>query len=703
MQVADTVVNPLQYVGVFAANLVLQAWAVLLPVLQTLPEALLLAVTELGSLVLDVTLVLTAAFKAVLLKAVYWSVYCLDVLLQALGALLAALDAWLKSLLAWLLSKDPLGLLLSLLLARPFSGLAHLLLGGTKAAVQWTMVAVETACALLYAAPAALGVVLIPALYVAAAVWRRARRVVVSEPPLSFTLAELDERVARLQPLRVPPLPIEEKRIENELVGFVNAVGANLQPLRVPPLNLDQLAASNAAAGADSLTRAQAMDATLERVPLQASYSVVSSTEVTMGQPSAGYDGLAAVRQQMDSLQRTVANLPPLADAQLANQAREQAEAADVQYGLNKRVRGSQGVPGAGDAGKAVPTERSFVERALEDRNAAETAQLRDDLSRLPDASALDAYEAMPVECFGEAMLRGMGWTDGAPVGRNAAAVVKPIEYVPRPQLLGLGAALPAALPPSANAGRPGKAAVEHKMLPVGPDGRVRNVRNLDEQLVQRTVAGAVVGKRMAIGGGTHAGLVGEVLAIGQDKKATVRLDISGERVTLRVSDLVEVGSQDAEKAQAQRHGGGGGAAGDDRRGGSGQQRGGAMAPPPRPTDGSRPWLTPRVRVRVVSQRLNGGAQYLKKGVILDVVTPTECTIQLDEGGKLVDSVPQRALETVLPKQKGAPLLVVAGRFRGQHATLVGKDSGAGTAHVCLEVDLSVVTLQLDEVAEFVA
>ena len=383
--------------------------------------------------------------------------------------------------------------------------------------------------------------------------------------------------------------------------------------------------------------------------------------------------------------------------------ANEQAQAADVQYGLNKRVRGSQGAPGAGDAGKAVPTERSFVERALEDRNAAETAQLRDDLARLPDASALDAYEAMPVECFGEAMLRGMGWTDGAPVGRNAAAVVKPIEYVPRPQLLGLGAALPAALPPSANAGRPGKAAVEHKMLPVGPDGRVRNVRNLDEQLVQRTVAGAVVGKRMAIGGGTHAGLVGEVLAIGQDKKATVRLDISGERVTLRVSDLVEVGSQDAEKAQAQRHGGGGGAAGDDRRGGSGQQRGGAMAPPSRPTDGSRPWLTPRVRVRVVSQRLNGGAQYLKKGVILDVVTPTECTIQLDEGGKLVDSVPQRALETVLPKQKGAPLLVVAGRFRGQHATLVGKDSGAGTAHVCLEVDLSVVTLQLDEVAEFVA
>ena len=382
--------------------------------------------------------------------------------------------------------------------------------------------------------------------------------------------------------------------------------------------------------------------------------------------------------------------------------ANEQAQAADVQYGLNKRVR-SQGAAGTDEPAKAAPTERSFVERALEDRNAAETAQLRDDLARLPDASALDAYEAMPVECFGEAMLRGMGWTDGGPVGRNAAAVVKPIEYVPRPQLLGLGAALPAPLPPGAAPGRPGKATVEHKMLPVGPDGRVRNVRNLDEQLVKRTVAGAVVGKRMAIGWGTHAGLVGEVLAIGTDKKSTLRLDISGERVTVRTSDLVEVGSQEAEKAQAQRHGGSGGGGAGERQNTGDKQRSGDMAPPPsRPADGSRPWLTPRVRVRVVSQRLNGGAQYLKKGVILDVVTPTECTIRLDDGGKMVDNVPQRALETVLPKQKGAPLLVVSGRYRGQHATLVGKDSGAGTAHVCLEMDLSVVTLQLDEVAEFV-
>ncbi len=31
----------------------------------------------------------------------------------------------------------------------------------------------------------------------------------------------------------------------------------------------------------------------------------------------------------------------------------------------------------------------------------------------------MDAYEAMPISSFGEAMLRGMGWKEGMSVGRN--------------------------------------------------------------------------------------------------------------------------------------------------------------------------------------------------------------------------------------------------------------------------------------------
>lgn len=37
----------------------------------------------------------------------------------------------------------------------------------------------------------------------------------------------------------------------------------------------------------------------------------------------------------------------------------------------------------------------------------------------------LEAYEAMPIASFGEAMLRGMGWREGMSVGRNVPTEVR--------------------------------------------------------------------------------------------------------------------------------------------------------------------------------------------------------------------------------------------------------------------------------------
>lgn len=51
-------------------------------------------------------------------------------------------------------------------------------------------------------------------------------------------------------------------------------------------------------------------------------------------------------------------------------------------------------------------------------------------------------YSKMPIESFGEAVLRGMGWTEGKPVGKNQSKIVKPVELKPRPLLAGLGAQL---------------------------------------------------------------------------------------------------------------------------------------------------------------------------------------------------------------------------------------------------------------------
>ena len=41
-----------------------------------------------------------------------------------------------------------------------------------------------------------------------------------------------------------------------------------------------------------------------------------------------------------------------------------------------------------------------------------ETEAFQKDVADLPDTSTLEEYTAMPVEAFGEAMLRGMGWSE---------------------------------------------------------------------------------------------------------------------------------------------------------------------------------------------------------------------------------------------------------------------------------------------------
>jgi len=396
----------------------------------------------------------------------------------------------------------------------------------------------------------------------------------------------------------------------------------------------------------------------------------------------------------------------------------ETAQAEGVAYGLNKRSRPA-GPPAGGEGGEAeapVPRERSFVERALADKERekaraaagsapdADTQQFRDDVAHLPDSAPLAAYEDMPVEAFGEAMLRGMGWKEGAPVGRNSKEVVKPIEYIPRPERLGLGAAAAAPPPSGAGAGgrplRPGESreGKVHMALPVGPDGRVRNVRTLDEQLVVREAAGVRPGKRMVVAEGAHVGLACEVLSLqpaadGRSERATVRLERGGATVTLRARHLAEVGSREAARAEAE------------------AAAPAAAAQPSRAPEAPRgeaeapPWLAPHIRVRCVSRRLGGGAHYLRKGTVVDVLTPGVCMLRLDAdgtaGATLLEDVPQRALETLVPKKAGRVLLL-SGRHRGVRAKLLSRDADAGSAHVQLLTDFSMLTLPLDAMAEYV-
>lgn len=75
-----------------------------------------------------------------------------------------------------------------------------------------------------------------------------------------------------------------------------------------------------------------------------------------------------------------------------------------------------------------------------------ETSSFRTDVLSRPEPATLDQYNAIPVEEFGAALLRGMGWKDGQSIGRGnygssaKADGNKPRVPERRPGFLGIGA-----------------------------------------------------------------------------------------------------------------------------------------------------------------------------------------------------------------------------------------------------------------------
>lgn len=65
---------------------------------------------------------------------------------------------------------------------------------------------------------------------------------------------------------------------------------------------------------------------------------------------------------------------------------------------------------------------------------------LRNDVDSRPEAPTLQEYSATPIEEFGAAMLRGMGWKEGQGVGRSRRGPTSAPEVKHRAALLGLGA-----------------------------------------------------------------------------------------------------------------------------------------------------------------------------------------------------------------------------------------------------------------------
>ena len=374
-----------------------------------------------------------------------------------------------------------------------------------------------------------------------------------------------------------------------------------------------------------------------------------------------------------------------------------------------------------------------------------DTARYRQDVAaRADDAAASDdVYERMPIEEFGAAVLRGYGWEEGKGVGSKEAVV--PVEYVPRPTLLGLGATPKAAEASTKQFIKPGESrAPKEQMVYVDEQGRQRHVKKVDEKLVKRGPSGFAAGALVALTAGPHKGLYARVVSTGgldHEPRALLRLAKSGVEVSVKLSECEPVKDarlererpgfthQEAEKRREAAAGGSGGgskrAAGDgdgdgershkkhkkhhkesrdrDRgRDGGGGERSGPSSSSAAASSSARgpPWVREQIRVRIVDRDLERGALYSKKGTVVDASGAGVVSVRLDDPPRIVEGVPTAALETALPK-KGGAVCVVLGPHRNRRGTLLERVSADDRAVVQLGGDFQIVECTFEQVAEW--
>ncbi|XP_007120994.2 G-patch domain and KOW motifs-containing protein [Physeter macrocephalus] len=318
-------------------------------------------------------------------------------------------------------------------------------------------------------------------------------------------------------------------------------------------------------------------------------------------------------------------------------------------------------------------------------------------------------YEAVPVEAYGLAMLRGMGWKPGEGIGRTFNQVVKPCVNSLRPKGLGLGANLTEV----------------QALAPNGPHHLLRPDEEQEEDKEDQP-QGLVPGGAVVVLSGPHRGLYGKVEGLDPDNaRAMVRLAVGSRMVTVSEYCLRPVSQQEFDKnsldrsqvsktsprqqnettsswkalqdqdlhvrqedsARKRKH--------------HPDRQDGPAAKSEKAAPRSQHWLHRDLRVRFVDKLHKGGQYYNTKMTIEDVLNPGTCVCRTDEG-QVLEGLREDMLETLVPKVQGDWVMVVLGPWTGRVGRLLDRDREQSRALVQLQRANRVVELHYDAICQYV-
>ncbi|GFU58720.1 g-patch domain and KOW motifs-containing protein [Trichonephila clavipes] len=311
------------------------------------------------------------------------------------------------------------------------------------------------------------------------------------------------------------------------------------------------------------------------------------------------------------------------------------------------------------------------------------------DVSLRPEESKLEDYDRVPVEQFGMAMMRGMGWKEGDGIGNNNKKCVEPIEALRRPKGLGLGA----------------DASALKKNQEKAKDEKLELIKGAYVNIIQ----------------GPHKGFYGQILGLDEENARAIVKLTTDKKVTFpefyisvvskkefdkeskiinrasyenykreqeekeKDEKFLERDSRKSEKRSRKHH-----------------SRERSEENHDRSSKSIKTWVKPQLRVRFIDDKYKNGRYFNQKMVVYDVISSKHCSCKTDDG-KYLDDISPTMLETVIPRDENAYVMIVQGKYSGELCTILKKDKSKCIATVQFLSDRNqALKIEYDSICEYV-
>ena len=345
----------------------------------------------------------------------------------------------------------------------------------------------------------------------------------------------------------------------------------------------------------------------------------------------------------------------------------------------------------------------------------------RHDIIQYSDKSA--DYSKIPIQSFGVAMLRGMGWKDGESVGVSNKSTHEPITWKRRDERIGLGA----------DKYNNNNDNIQHTSTQNKSALAIKKLRD-SGRIISVDVQQLHIDALVEIIHGMYNGLYGRIISVDTnhiklklntteqvielDKNDVTVLDVSSlplDHPALHMTQhddqsfhvahnnnnqhSIAVAEHSNDTINTDQH--------------SSTQppattlnnnkrvNESVVQPDSKRMKHTRPikWSREQLIVRVVNKHIYNGTLYNEKCIIQSIVSSTTMTVKLLSTNELYDNIIEYDIETVIPRINGIAM-ILSGTYKSQLCTVIERSSKTSTATVQLIDELNVLQISYDDLCQ---